>query len=112
MLGGTDMVTFYKHNIADWMDGTEALSDGEYRAYHVICQLIYLHEGPITLNERGIAGRCRQRLEDFRRYLKQLQDAGKITVDDGKICNGRCHSELIPILRVADSLGIPKSLAR
>ena len=32
----------------------EALSDGAYRAYHVICQLIYLNEGPVALNEHGI----------------------------------------------------------
>jgi hypothetical protein len=91
------MVAFYKHDIPAWMDGTENLSDGAYRAYHVICQLIYLNEGPIALNERGIAGRCHQRLEDFRRYLKQLISSEKIVVDDGKVFNERCSAELSKI---------------
>ncbi len=42
---------FYRHEIPSWMDGTEALSDGQYRLYHVVCQLIYQNEGPIRLNE-------------------------------------------------------------
>jgi hypothetical protein len=91
------MVAFYKHDIPAWMDGTERLSDGAYRAYHIICQLIYLHEGPITLNERGIAGRCNQRLDRFRRYLAELVDAGKLRIVDGKIDNGRAESELARI---------------
>ena len=51
------MVAWYKHDIPDWMDGTEGLDDGPYRVHHVVCQLIYLNEGPIALNEKGIAGR-------------------------------------------------------
>jgi hypothetical protein len=35
------MVTFFKHDIPDWMNGTEDLDAEEYRTYHVICQLIY-----------------------------------------------------------------------
>jgi uncharacterized protein YdaU (DUF1376 family) len=91
------MVAFFKRDIAAWMDGTENLSDGAYRAYDVICNLIYLSEGPITLNERGIAGRCRQRLEDFRRYVRQLTEAKKIVIVDGKVFNRRCADELAKI---------------
>ena len=54
------MVAYYQHDIAAWMDGTEGLSDGEYRVYHIICQLIYLKDGPIVMHETGIAGRCHQ----------------------------------------------------
>ena len=88
------MVGFYKHDIPAWMDGTEALSDGAYRAYHVILQLIMLNEGPIARNERGIAGRCNQTLKTFSRNLAELIAARKLRVVDGKLDNGRAATEL------------------
>ena len=88
------MVAWFKHDIPAWMDGTEALDDGPYRAYHVICQLIYLNEGPIALNEHGIAGRCRQHILAFRRNLKVLVDGGKLTLIDGRLSNNRASTEL------------------
>ena len=91
------MVGFYKHDIPAWMDGTEALSDGAYRAYHVIVQLIMLNEGPIARNDRGIAGRCNQTLKTFLRNLAELITVGKIQVVDCKLDNGRAASELVAI---------------
>ncbi|MCP3475092.1 YdaU family protein [Bradyrhizobium sp. CCGUVB1N3] len=88
------MVTFYKHHIPDWMDGTEDLDDGPYRAYHVVCQLIYLNEGPITLHEKGIAGRCHQHVLAFRKNLRVLIDAGKLQLIDGRLHNNRAATEL------------------
>lgn len=85
---------FYKHDIPDWMDGTEGLDDGPYRAYHVICQLIYQAEGPIRLNEHGIAGRCKQSIRSFRANLKSLIGDGKLTISDGKISNSRAKKEI------------------
>lgn len=85
---------FYKHDIPDWMDGTEGLDAEPYRAYHVICQLIYLSEGPIALNEHGIAGRCKQSIRTFRAAMKVLIESGKLTVSDGKISNSRAKKEL------------------
>jgi hypothetical protein len=43
-----------------------------------ICQLIYLHEGSIALNERGIAGRCCQSVQAFRKNLAALLAANKL----------------------------------
>jgi uncharacterized protein YdaU (DUF1376 family) len=88
------MVTFYKHDIPDWMDGTEALDAETYRTYHVICQLIYLNEGPIANNEHGIAGRCRQHIHTYRRCLRSLIDGGKLRMDGGRIANDRATTEL------------------
>lgn len=88
------MVAWFKHDIPAWMDGTESLSDGAYRAYHVICQLIYLSEGPIALNEQGIAGRCNQHILTFRANLKKLVEAGKLQIQDGRISNLRAETEL------------------
>ena len=88
------MALWYKHDIAAWMDGTEELDEKSYRAYHVICQLIYLNEGPIHLNEHGIAGRCNQHILTFRAALKRLFDLEKLTVTDGKVSNTRAISEV------------------
>jgi uncharacterized protein YdaU (DUF1376 family) len=88
------MVAWYKHDIPAWMDGTEALDAEPYRAYHVICQLIYMNEGPIALNEHGIAGRCKQSIRTFRAALKVLLDEGKLTLSDGRLANSRAEKEL------------------
>lgn len=85
---------WYKHEIAKWMDGTEPLTDGEYRAYHVVCQLIYLHNGPITLNEPGIAARCNQHRLAFRNHLKGLLDKGKLEMIGNKISNKKAVREI------------------
>lgn len=99
------MVGFYKHDIPAWMDGTEALSDGAYRAYHVIVQLIMLNEGPITLNERGLAGRCNQTLKLFMRHLEELTKAGKLTVEGGRIANARAARELENVMKNRENSG-------
>lgn len=92
------MVDFFPRHIAAWMDGTEGLEDGEYRAYDVICNLIYLNGGPIALHESGIAGRCNQHVLRFRQNLKKLVEKKKIVVlEDGKITNLRVESELTKI---------------
>lgn len=88
------MVSFYKHDIAAWMDGTESLSDGAYRVYHVVCQLIYQNEGPIKLNEHGIAGRARQSLRAFRRHLNELIGLKKLILENGRLHNSRANQEL------------------
>lgn len=82
------MVGFYKHDIPAWMDGTEALSDGAYRVYHVVVQLIMLNEGPIARNDRGIAGRCNQTVKAFGRYLDELISIGKLTFEGDRIGAG------------------------
>jgi hypothetical protein len=93
------MVGFYKHDIPAWMDGTEGLGDGAYRAYHVIVQLIMLNEGPIARNERGIAGRCNQPLRSFSKNLNELLTAGKLVIDEqGRIANERAANELDSVL--------------
>ena len=99
------MVGFYKHDIPAWMDGTEALSDGAYRTYHVVVQLIMLNEGPIALNERGIAGRCNQAIKTFRVHLKTLLAAGKLTLTDGRLSNPRAEIELEAVMKNRENAG-------
>jgi len=99
------MVAFYKHDIPAWMDGTEGLSDGAYRVYHVVCQLIYLNEGPIMLNERGIAGRCNQSMKTFRKHLDELLALGKLSMVDGRIANSRAAVELEAVQKNRENAG-------
>jgi hypothetical protein len=56
--------------------------------------LIYLNEGPIALNEHGIAGRCKQSIRTFRTALRILLDLDKLTLSDGRLANFRAGKEL------------------
>lgn len=89
------MVAWYKHDIPAWMNGTENLDAGSYRVYHVICQLIYLNEGPVERNERGIAGRCNMHILAFRKCIDHLLTLGKLTLNpDGTLDQPRANLEL------------------
>lgn len=94
------MVAYYYHDISAWMDGTEGLSDGEYRVYHVICQMIYQHDGAIVVHETGIAGRCNQHVLAFRANLRKLIEKDKLILrPDRKITNRRVEDELTKITK-------------
>lgn len=102
------MVAWYKHDIPAWMNGTENLDANTYRVYHVICQLIYLSEGPIKINERGIAGRCNMHILTFRKSLVVLLELGKLTLNlDRTLDQPRANLELTKIAtnRVHAGLG-------
>lgn len=88
------MASWYRHDIAAWMDGTEGLGDAEYRVYHIVCQLIYLNEGPIRVNEKGIAGRCNMHVLTFRPVLRKLVVTGMLKMTDDRLSNPRASTEL------------------
>jgi hypothetical protein len=94
------MVTFFKRYIAEHMNNTESLSDGAYRVHDVTEELIMLNEGPITDNERGIAGRCNMRPDRYRAYRDELVQAGKIRIADGKISIDRC---IVALAKIEDN---------
>ncbi len=101
------MVNWYKHDIPAWMDSTESLPDGAYRVHHVVCQLIYLNEGPIRLNEQGIAGRCNQHILAFRKNLNILLTSGRLTLNpDQTLSQPRAHLELERIGRNRVNAGL------
>lgn len=91
------MVVFFQRHISNWMDGTEGMTDAEYRVYDVVCNLIYLNDGPIVLHEAGIAGRCNQHVLTFRKNFRTLVETGKLVIEGGKISNKRASSELVKI---------------
>ncbi len=102
------MVAYFSRHVSAWMDGTEGLSDGEYRVYDVVCNLIYLNDGPVVMNERGFAGRCNQHVLKFRINFGNLVERGKLVVQGGKVSNKRVESELRKIAgRMANRKGDP-----
>lgn len=106
-IGMGDMVNWYKHDIPAWMDETESLSDGAYRVLHVVSQLIYLNEGPIRLNENGIAGRCNMHVLAFRKYLNELVTSGRLLRNpDHTLAQPRAHLELERIGRNRVNAGL------
>jgi hypothetical protein len=44
-----------------------------------------VNEGPIALNEHGIAGRCKQSIRAFRASLKELLDDEKLALVNGRL---------------------------
>ena len=105
------MVAWYRHYIAAWMDGTEELTDSEYRVYHVVCQLIYLNDGPITRHDRGIAGRCNQDVRRTKPILNRLISIGKLHEKSGQLSNDRTESELGHVEVKGGSQGVRKGFA-
>ncbi len=100
------MVSFYKHSIVDWRDGTAALSDRAYRVYHVVVEQIYLNEGPIVLHERTLAGLSNRSVRDLRIALQELIEAGKLSLDgEGRITNRRAELELVRVETNRDNAG-------
>ena len=89
---------FFKHDIAAWMGGTEGLGHAEYRVYHMVLNLIYLHEEPIVLNTRGLAGICNMSPQEFGPALKHLIAKGKLKEVEGRLVNGRAQVELRSVL--------------
>ncbi|WP_298962436.1 HNH endonuclease [uncultured Methylobacterium sp.] len=79
------MAGSYKHDVAAWAAATGRLSDGAYRLYHLIAQLMVLGDGPISYRERGLAGRCNQTVPAFRKNLRELVDADLVLAEANQI---------------------------
>lgn len=89
------MATYFSREIAPWMDATETLSDREYRVYDVVLNLIYLHEEPIRMNERGLAARSNMHINALRPAIQKLISLGKLHLSvDGKLSNAKASAVL------------------
>ena len=80
---------------ADWDFGTADLSLEEEAAYLRIVNAIHKHTGPVPDNDRVIAGLFRTSTRKARSLVNALIEAGKLTIDDGKIWNERARSDLV-----------------
>ena len=79
------MAEFYKHEIAKWNVATDDLTLEQEAAYFRVVSQIRLYERPFRHNLRVLSGiwRCNER--KAKRLLKELIDAGKLTVESGFI---------------------------
>jgi len=71
---------------ADWDFGTADMSLEEEAAYLRIVNAIHKHTGPVPDNDRVIAGLFRTSTRKARSLVNALIEAGKLTIEDGKIC--------------------------
>lgn len=88
-------MSFYKMDPAKWDFGTADLSLEEEAAYLRIVNAIHKHEGPVPDNDRVLAGMFRCSTRKARGLVKALVEAGKLTIEDGKIWNDRARSDLV-----------------
>ena len=89
------MSSFYKMDPAAWDFGTSELSLEQEAAYLRIVNAIHKHDGPVPNNDRVLAGLFRTSTRKARALLDSLVDAGKVTVEDGKIWNDRARSDMV-----------------
>lgn len=87
-------MSFYKMDPAKWDFGTADLSLEEEAAYLRIVNAIHKHEGPVPNNDRVLAGLFRVSPRKARALVSALEAAGKITIEDGQICNDRARDDL------------------
>jgi len=76
---------FYRMDPGAWDFGTASLSLEEEAAYLRIVNAIHKHKGPVPDQDRVLAGLFRVSTRKARALVKALQDAGKVTIEDGLI---------------------------
>lgn len=91
------MAHYVQLDTADWRNGTAGLSDGAKVVYLAIIQEIMFAEGPITFNERILAGLTERSTRALRSAIDELVSSGKIAIEDGKLRNERCERELLAL---------------
>lgn len=88
------MSEWFKMNPVDWNEGTNALTLEQEAAYLRICNAIYIAGGPISNNKFVVAGLLRCNDRKAKRLVNELIEAGKLTIEDGLICNRRALDEV------------------
>lgn len=93
------MADFYKLDIGDWNVGTDDLTLEQEAAYFRVVNAIRQAEQPIRYNFFVLGGlwRCNER--KAKRILKELIDAGKLSVEGGSIINRRAVDEASALRR-------------
>lgn len=94
------MAEFYKFEIANWNEGTANLTLEQEAAYLRVVNAIRLADQPITFNKFVLCGlwRCNDRKAE--RLLRELVDAGKLKIEDGKIVNEKAVEDASTLARL------------
>lgn len=89
------MSAFYKMDPSAWDFGTADLSLEQEAAYLRIVNAIHKHDAPVPDNDRILAGLFRTSTRKARALVSALVEAGKLTIEDGKIWNERARSDMV-----------------
>ena len=89
------MARWYKHEPAAWLGGVAKLTPEQRGIYQTILDLIYLHERPIDMDFRWLAGNCNCDTRIVKRVVGELVSLQKLGINaDGKLFNNRATVEL------------------
>jgi len=86
----------------DFLNGVADLEADEGWVYVVALNLIYDRGGPIPLEIDRLARRCRLRKNVVERVIRQLVDAEKLTLIDGKLSNPKAERVLKGRLKASE----------
>jgi uncharacterized protein YdaU (DUF1376 family) len=84
---------FVRYCAKDFLDGVQTLTVWEELAYRRICDLIYATGDALADDDHKLAWQTRMG-DRWKRVKAALIAADKIRVEDGRIVNDRCRSEL------------------
>jgi len=86
---------FYKMEYEAWDEGTDDLSLELEAAYLRLCHQMYRRRGPIPAQAKSLARLWRVHTNKASALLKQLMDAGKVSLTpEGNLTNTRVEREL------------------
>lgn len=83
-MSATTWIKFYP---SDWLNGTVTLTPVERGVYITLIALMYDQEGPLENVPRILSRRCGMTVAQFNAVLESLIEQGKLTLEDGSICN-------------------------
>lgn len=94
------MADFYKLEIANWNEGTAILTLEQEAAYLRVINAIRQNEQPITLNTFALCGMWRCNERKAKRLLGELIEAGKLSIEDGRIVNRKAVDDASALSRL------------
>lgn len=96
-------ITHIQFYPSDWLAGTRGLSAEETGVYITLICRMYEMAGPIERDDDRLHRLCgTPSKKTFQKVLGYLIDEGKITEDDGSLCNDRVLSEIEKTTKVSN----------
>lgn len=86
-------IHWYKRDPVAWLQGTRKLTPEQRGFYADIIELIMAHDGELEDDDKDVAAWIRCTVGKWRKIKAQLIEAGKISIECGKIINDRCKIE-------------------
>lgn len=87
------------------LDSYDKLDSDQRAAAYTLTMLIYQHDGPLTLSEANLAGRCGFALRKYRRIIHELMALGKFYITPAGALSNERADELLEHRRAARDFG-------